>query len=133
LKRGALVLAALAAAILTLVGAGRALLLTGRLPAPVPNAMAEANVHLQQGRWGEAARQYQAVVTIDPVETNAWFYLGVALARAGDGEGLRKAQAEARRHRPAMAEALARGVAASAHWGTLDPAQRAHIHEEGRR
>lgn len=133
MKRGALRLAALAAAILTLVGAGRALLLTGRLPALVPNAMAEANVHLQQGRWGEAARQYQAVVTIDPVEPNAWFYLGLALASAGDGEGLRKAETEARRHRPAMASALRRGASAAAEWGRLDAAERARIHEGGRR
>jgi predicted Zn-dependent protease len=99
----------------------------------MPNAMAEANVHLQQGRWGEAARQYHAVVAIDPVEPHAWFYLGVALASAGDEEGLRKAEAEARRHRPAMAAALRRGVAASGEWGRLDAAERAHIHEVGRR
>ena len=132
-RRVALLVAILLGLVLTVGGAARSLALRGRLPEPMPNAMAEANVHLQQGRWREAAGQYETVVTIAPGNRTAWFYLAVALVNLGDEEGLARAHRMAQRSEASMAVAVQQGARAARQWRALDPAQRARIHRGDQR
>ena len=129
--RLALAVALTSATLLTAAGLARSLARERRLPEPVPNAMAAGNLHLQQGRWREAAAQYQAVVAINPSERNAWFYLGLALAGAGDAAGLAEAHRSALRDVPSSAAALREGARAAEDWRRLAPAERARVQGGG--
>lgn len=62
----------------------------GGLPASTPDAgpatslLLEADAHLAEERFADAARTYAAVLTLDPRSAEAHFKRGVALAASGD-------------------------------------------------
>lgn len=50
-----------------------------------------AYVHIQAGRWTDAADAARAAVALDAASATAWANLGVALYKLGDLSGARRA------------------------------------------
>jgi cytochrome c-type biogenesis protein CcmH/NrfG len=115
-SRASLLAGSVLAVALTGLGLGRTLAREGRLPDLHPNALSEGNEALHAGRYAEAAARYRQVVAISPEESNAWFYLGVAGASAGDGDGLRRDYDRAARLSPHMARRLLEGARLARAW-----------------
>lgn len=49
------------------------------------------DLHIQAGRWPEAAGAARAALALDPDNATAWANLGVALYKLGDSPGARQA------------------------------------------